>query len=185
VNPDPATLLLRDYHLPPPPSWWPPAPGWWLVTLLLLLAGGLSWWWYRRQRRLAPLRAARRELASLRRAAAKGADPSQVVARLSMLLRRVALLCHPQERIACLSGSAWLWFLDRAMEDEPFSHGSGRALIEAPYRQGVEIDLEPLFELAELWLVNEFRSDTDRINLIYHPRKMARPEPSPPGHESC
>ena len=47
MNPlDPATLPLRDIHLPLPVDGWPPAPGWWLVALVVasLVAAGVVRW---------------------------------------------------------------------------------------------------------------------------------------------
>jgi hypothetical protein len=51
---DPASLPLRDIHLPAAISWWPPAPGWWLLAIALTL-GPLSvglWWRWRQRTRL-------------------------------------------------------------------------------------------------------------------------------------
>ena len=66
-EPDIGHLLqqLHDIHPAAEPSWWPPAPGWWLLAALLLalLAYGVHRWRVR-QRRLAPLRAAERELSA-------------------------------------------------------------------------------------------------------------------------
>ncbi len=161
----PASLPLRDIHLPSPPSWWPPAPGWWLLAGALLLSLLLATWLWFRWRRRAPLRSALRELQQLRQAACSGAEPSALVARLSMLLRRIALLCHPERRVACLSAGAWLRFLDEGLEGAPFSSGPGRALAEAPYRPQADTDLAALFSLAETWIVNQFNTRCYEIKL--------------------
>ncbi len=166
MNPsDPATLPLRDIHLPPPPAWWPPAPGWWLLAGVLLILLLLATWLWFRWRRHAPLRSALRELQQLRQAVRSGAAPSILVARLSMLLRRIALLRHPERRVACLSGGAWLRFLDEGLEGTPFSSGPGRALAEAPYRPQTEADLAVLLDLAESWIIKQFNTSSYRIKL--------------------
>jgi Domain of unknown function (DUF4381) len=124
--PQPASLdALRDIHLPQPVSLWPPAPGWWLLLALLLTLAAATFVWLRR-RRQRPLRwqrAALRELDELEARHLSGADPSELAAALSALLRRGALARFGAE-VASLHGEPWVELLCRPS-------GSGRSEPEA------------------------------------------------------
>lgn len=156
----PATLQLRDIHLPGAAPFWPPAPGWWIVAAVVLLAIG---WiavaaWRRRERE----RARRRLLDAL---AALQSDftrerSSEHLARVARLLRRVALSRFPRERVASLSGSAWLRFLDESGGDGRFANGPGRVLGSAPYQRSVprDMDIDGFVETVRAWVDINSRS---------------------------
>jgi hypothetical protein len=134
LAPDPLAGL-RDWHFPEPVTWWPPAPGWWLVAgLILLLAVVAARWWRARRRRTAPLRAAMRELASLRSGLDSERNGRRFAAQVSVLLRRLALVLYPREQVAGLTGLAWLAFLDRTGGAGDFTRGPGQVLADLPYR---------------------------------------------------
>lgn len=142
---------LRDIHLPPMPPWWPPAPGWWLLGLGALAAvalgarAGLRTW-----RRGRGRRAAVRALDMLRRRLHQGESPQVLSAELSVLMRRAALSRYPRERVAGLTGNAWLEFLDD--DAHRFTRGAGRALASAPYTRAEQVDMEALLSLCETWM---------------------------------
>ena len=151
---------LRDIHLPPDPSWWPPAPGWWILAIVLLAAISFGAWMLVREWRERQWR--RRVAAELDRiAATHGAQPVQLAAEVSQLLRRASLLIEPNA--AALEGDAWLAFLDRQIDggtatkaDVRFQSDAGRALIDAPYRRvddpAANVDTGALIGLARSWL---------------------------------
>jgi hypothetical protein len=152
LNPDPLAQL-RGYHLPEPVSWWPPAPGWWLLAVLLpAVIGTAAWLFLVYRRRVAARRSARRELQALRSAHAAGSDDAALARGLSRLLRRFALARFPRERVAGLTGEAWLRFLDRYATDRAFTAGAGRALVEAPYRPDAPLPATELTNLVEQWI---------------------------------
>ncbi len=142
-------LELRDIHLPADPAFWPPAPGWWLAgglilaLVVLVIARGLKAW--RRHRRR------RRALAQLQALATLGPGP-ELAARVSELLKRVALGSFTRREVAGISGRAWLTFLDRTGGDGRFAEGPGRALAEGPYLASAEFDAAALLELAKDWV---------------------------------
>ena len=106
MSPDWLTQLAPA-HAPPPPSAWPPAPGWWvLAALLLALLAGALWRWRDPRRRR--VRAALREL---RRIRAANPDPQTSARAIESLLRRYAMAVFGRERVARLTGEAWLAFL--------------------------------------------------------------------------
>lgn len=154
---DPEQIPLRDLHLPEAIGWWPPAPGWWLLAGVLLAA--LAWvlvraW--RRWRRERARRLALRELARLRREHRARPDPVALGARLSVLLRRTMLAYGARGEVAGLTGERWLEWLDRGLEDRPFSAGPGRSLAELPYRapasRGAAADVDGLLDAVRLRL---------------------------------
>lgn len=121
---------LAPEHAPPPPSWWPPAPGWWSIAVLCLLAPFLVIAWrrfYGRARGRTARSAALLELTHIRAEA-----QSDVAARIQRLLRRYALTVYGSDRVAPLSGEAWLDFLARH-GGERFAGEDGRALLRAAY----------------------------------------------------
>lgn len=145
---------LRDIHPPPPVPWWPPAPGWWVLLVLLVIA--LAVVGYRYYRRQAPARAALRELGRLAEEYRGRPEPGILAAGLSRLVRRLALVGYPKERVAGLTGEAWLGFLDRTLDDgRQFRDGPGRVLITAPYRRTPDLDGVALLALVEQWVAKQ------------------------------
>lgn len=133
---DPEQIPLRDLHLPEAIGWWPLAPGWW-VLLALFAVGALillrrAW---RRWRRDAPRRLALKELARLEGSWREAPNPVLLAAGLSELVRRTMLAYASRQEVAGLTGREWLAWLDRGLDEKPFSEGPGRVLQELPYRR--------------------------------------------------
>jgi hypothetical protein len=119
---------LAPEHPPTNPSWWPPAPGWWVssVLLLALIAAGIAWW--RNPRR----RLRRAALRELRRINITDADLGQTARAVQDLLRRYALAAFGHERVARLSGEAWLRFV-AARGAEGLAGPLGQSLLSASF----------------------------------------------------
>ena len=149
---DPLAGLI-DIPLPQEVSLWPQTWPLRLALVLIAAAAVLTIWrlvhWYRAGKYR---REALAELDGIRRAA-DGA-PDQVAVRLSLLVRRTALVVFPRETVAPLAGSAWLAFLDRSYGGEEFSQGAGRLLISAPYQRAVpdRDQLDELVSLVSRWI---------------------------------
>jgi len=139
----PEQLPLHDIHLPEPISFlWPLAPGWWLllaVVLLLILASIWLLRWFK-----APKRIALRHLKKLEKAYSD--DPKKLVQEISTLLRRFYITKYPRKEVASLTGQAWLEFLGKPL----LTKNQGRCLIDAPYRENVEIDTKALLNLCRI-----------------------------------
>lgn len=132
---NPETLPLRDLHLPEAIGWWPPAPGWWLLVALLVLGLVLAARaLHRRHRQNAARRLALAELARLQKNWEADLDTAALASGTSDLLRRAMLAYAPRQEMAGLTGRAWLEWLDRGLERQPFSRGPGRSLEDLPYR---------------------------------------------------
>lgn len=147
-------LRLRDIHLPGAPAFWPPAPGWWLVTATLVAL--LAWMAVAALRRYRIRRQRQRvlsALASLERQLASERTPD-ALAHMSVLLRRLALMRFPRQRVAALTGNAWLRFLDESGGNGQFAHGPGRVLATAPYQRSLPSDLDAarLVALLREWV---------------------------------
>ncbi len=119
---------LAPGHAPTAPGWWPPAPGWWAVGLLcVLLTLMLLWQAGRPERR--PRRAALRQLRLIR---ASDADGAVVARAIQNLMRRYALAVFGPERVARLSGEAWLSFVIDS-GGEALAGSAGRTLLAAAF----------------------------------------------------
>ena len=147
--------VLKDIHLPAAPGWWPPAPGWWvLAAIVLALIVFALWKWGKNHQRQKRETAVMAELRRVRADWLQHANPQRLCADLSNFLRR---LSRPVDAgSVALNGEAWLGFLDR--------HGDGfgddgKALILAPYRPGLAIDVDRLYTLVERHTRNVLQKD--------------------------
>lgn len=151
---DPEQLPLRDLHLPEAIGLWPLAPGWWV--LIVLAIAGLVYLLYKRILRWrwnAARRLALRELARVRREYEHGADAIALGKELSELVRRSMLAYAPRGEVAGLTGDSWLRWLDRGLEDAPFTAGAGRNLETLPYQRPEkvqdEVDIAALIDAVQ------------------------------------
>ena len=121
---------LAPAHAPAPPGWWPPAPGWWISAALALLAAAAAvWWWHDPHR--ASRRAALRELKRIRE---ELADPRTSARAIESVLRRYAMAVFGGERVARLTGKAWLEFV--AAEGGTLPEEAGRSMLAAAFGGG-------------------------------------------------
>ena len=133
---DPTQIPLRDLHLPDAVGWWPLAPGWWILATLALAGAG---WLFRRylaaRARGSARRHALQRLQVLTAAYEEHRDTVRFTAELSALLRRTMLAYAPRREIAGLTGDAWLAWLDGDFDRPRFRTGTGRKLLDLPYRR--------------------------------------------------
>jgi len=150
---DPASLALRDIHLPEPIGFWPLAYGWWLLiaaVVILALVGGVLWQRWQRRR---PLREALRALESATLLHQQG-KLDEALQLVSQTLRRLAMtLAAPT--VAGLTGDAWLAWLDSRWSREGFQTGAGKLLVAAPYRPTGQVNTaqtRDVIDMARSWL---------------------------------
>ncbi|MBF0137397.1 MAG: DUF4381 domain-containing protein [Magnetococcus sp. DMHC-1] len=145
---------LRGLHAPTEIQFWPPAPGWWLVAGGVMLALVVVWLgkWWRRRLSKDRKRAALRELAAIEARFRADGDAAALAVNVSMLLKRSAMTRFARQKVASLSGEAWLEFLATTGNNPAFTGGAGRILATAPYRPGVAVDPEPLLAAARGWI---------------------------------
>ncbi len=113
MSSDPGDLArMADLVLPPAISFWPPAAGIWIVggaaAGMLALAG---WRALRRYRADAYLRTAAAEIEFAVRAVGPGRG--DIAEAVSAILKRAAMIAHGRERVAALTGQAWISFIAR------------------------------------------------------------------------
>jgi hypothetical protein len=114
---------LHDFYQPTPPAWTPQTIGWYVsfaiigLFLLWIIVRTIRKWLANRYRR-----EALRELVSL--------PPNQ----FSTLLKRTALAAWPREKIASLSGEAWLSFLSETARGSSFQNSPGDRIEEVALR---------------------------------------------------
>jgi hypothetical protein len=82
------------------------------------------------------------------------------LARVSLLLRRLALTRFPQAKVAALTGNAWLRFLDESGGQGRFANGPGRVLGSGPYQRALppDVDIAGLVALVRDWVERNSRS---------------------------
>jgi hypothetical protein len=161
VTPVSLANRLHDIHELDPASIWPLATGWWLLLaaalLLVLLVVGLRRWRPDLQRfipRYGWSRDAAHELTALRHQISY-ADTKVMAARLSELMRRIAIARCGRERCAGLHGDLWLAWL--AVHDPAgFDwRNRGRLLLDLPYAPPGDLDQQPelrdLIDAALVW----------------------------------
>ncbi len=151
---EPASLPLRDIHLPDPVSLWPLAPGWWALMILLVTVTLLTMYFIRRYRnhKISALYLAKQELERIKTDFNINNDKSNLVKELSELIRRLSISIFPREESAGLTGEEWLKFLDQYSDKNEFDTGIGRVLIEAPYQADPEFNSNELLALIATWV---------------------------------
>ncbi|WP_342447551.1 DUF4381 domain-containing protein [Legionella israelensis] len=143
---------LKDIHLPAPISWWPLAPGWYiLAALLLFIFLALAYKIYQRYLDSRPKKQALKLLDEYYQQYEKQRNCSFISARVSELLKRVALAYYPRKNVAGLKGEDWIHFLNRTGKEVNFNPVKNM-LLELPYQPNETCSLKPLFTRAERWI---------------------------------
>lgn len=125
---------LKDLQLPDAVSIFPLAPGWYAVIILLvLIALALGYWQIRslrKQRKVANIVGLLNNI--------KLQDNPQLLAEVSILLKRVAREKFPEQQPQNLFGEKWLQFLDNSGKTTEFTQGAGRILLEVYQNKELE-----------------------------------------------
>lgn len=116
--------------------------------------------WTNRYRRAALL-----ELQRLAAASRRVDQRAQALARLTELLKRVALVAWPRAIVAPLSGAQWLAFLDRTGRTRDFTGMPGRLLGHITYRAHTadelrQAEVDDLFRVARSWILDHDKTVT-------------------------
>jgi hypothetical protein len=134
---------LHDYYHPAPPAWTPQTIGWYVLFAAAALL--LLWFAIYAIRRWFANRYRREVLHEL-----VIATPDQ----FSALLKRTALVAWPREKVASLSGDAWLQFLGNAAATELFRSAPGNRIEElALFGNAASVeDEQTLRTIAAEWI---------------------------------
>lgn len=153
INPQAQELAqLRDIHMPEAIGWWPLAPGWYLLVLLIIaVLAAITIFAVRHYKNGHFKRQALRLLETYHQQYQQESNSQVYAARVSELLKRVALVYFPRSKVASLQGDAWIEFLNQTAKGLHFE--SLRVeLLEAPYQPLIKQDLTLLFEMTRSWI---------------------------------
>jgi hypothetical protein len=117
-----------------------------VAFLATALVAGLLWWLWDPRR--GPRRAALRELRLIRESAA---DAASLARSIESVLRRYALAVFGPERVASLTGQAWLGLV-ASEGGEPLAGAPGRSLLAAAFGGDISDDREQWLAGAESFL---------------------------------
>lgn len=147
-----ALTQLKDIHLPAQVGWWPLAPGWYAVLLLLFIAViTITYKLYKRQMNARPKKQALLLLHTYVTQYEQDHNAQLASARISELLKRVALVYYPRAQVASIYGEAWITFLNQTSTGIDFQPVRSM-LLETPFQSGAQVHLKPLIRRAELWI---------------------------------
>lgn len=140
---------LKPLHLPNAVSIFPLAIGWYLLLALIIIGIIITISYFvLRQKKL------KKQVYQLLAEIQNHATPdnhNQVIAQVSILLKRVARLKFPKHKPENLFGEDWLIFLDKTGATKDFTKGSGRVLLNI-YKNNSMINTNELFALTRKWL---------------------------------
>lgn len=143
---------LKDIHLPDPVGWWPLAPGWYAVMVItVLLLSCMVYWMHQRHVNGLAKRKALGLLAVYKEHYLKDKNAQVASARISELLKRVALVYYPRMEVASIHGDDWINFLNKTSKKIDFQPVKAM-LLDAPFKMVESVNLEPLFICAEQWI---------------------------------
>lgn len=147
-----ALTQLKDIHLPEAIGWWPLAPGWYVVMLLmLLLIAGVGYLIHKKHLNSLAKNQALKILDSYSEQYEKDRNVQLTSARISELLRRVALVYYPRREVASLHGDEWIVFLNKTGKKVDFTPVKAM-LLDSPFKTAETINLKPLITRARLWI---------------------------------
>jgi len=160
---NPAVQNLKDIHLPPAISAWQLAPVWiTLIILFCICATCIAMHFHKMKLRRVALKTALRTLQNLRLSAEE--HPLHVVNEISQLLRRVSLFYFNREKVAGLTGNAWLDFLNQTGHTLKFNDKEISTLLtQSQYQKSQDIDLHALFELTKHWLMTVSKTHREKV----------------------
>ena len=147
-----ALIQLKDIHLPQSIGWWPLAPGWYaLILLILCLTIGLAYLIHKRKINALAKNQALELLKTYKEHYEKDRNAQVASARISELLRRVALVYYPRVEVASLYGNAWVEFLNQTSKAVDFKPVQSM-LLDSPFKTEETVNLNPLITRAQLWI---------------------------------
>ena len=150
------TQLLGEVIAPPAvaegPLIWPPAIGWWILLVGIIACLVLTTIWFKKTKKK------KAEFAYLNSALSKIATPDssssheeqlEFTKALNRALKAIALEKFGHQKVASLSGDAWLAFLDETGKCNHFTQGSGQVFGKGMYQKHVA-DLPPPDHLKDI-----------------------------------
>lgn len=136
---------LRNLHLPHAIDSWPWAPGWYFLIAFIVISLSLSIYFFIKHKRASLYkRQALQELKHIQEQHQQTLNTQQTTQMLSALLKKIALVHFPREKISRLSGESWLIFLDQISKSQDFTQGAGTLLGERLFKNKEDISADAL-----------------------------------------
>ncbi len=148
---DPQPEGLIEIALPQAIAYRPETIGWLILFGLVFIL--LVWIVYRRyQHRKANRyrRWALEKLEDIERILRQNLGLEKALAEIPVLVKQTALHCFPREKIASLSGDAWLRFLDVSYGGTDFTDGPGQILGQTAYQPQKRLEEYKAEEIHDL-----------------------------------
>lgn len=144
--PEMPVLPLRDIKLPPEPGFWPLAPGWWvLIGLLLVILVWLSIKWLGYLRRKKRWLEIEQQLSAIEFDYLQNSNKQQLLADLSVFLRRFVKFQLGQNKSVTLTGKNWIAHLNQLQGQKLFAPYA-KALGEGVFQHNPDYDADGLLE---------------------------------------
>lgn len=141
---------LKDIHLPPVPSAFPPNENVWYISAGVIVLSFLIRFALKRRRQVTAKAYA---FAEIERIAKRGTARDKITALLG-LLRRMALMKFPKERVAVLHGTQWSTFLKDTLKSKTLDARAAYLIEQAAYLPPDQLkntDVAPLAAVVRQW----------------------------------
>ena len=141
---------LKDIHLPPMPPAFPPDEKVWIWAAGIIALTFFIRFALKHRRRLT---AKAYTFAEIDRIAKQGTPGDKITALLG-LLRRMALMKFPKERVAALHGTQWSAFLKDTLKSKTLDERAAYLIEQAAYlppEQLKNTDVAPLAAVVRQW----------------------------------
>lgn len=141
---------LKDIHQPAKVSIFPLAPSWYLLlALLVILASIIIWLKLHKKKKAQQIKQIYSILGTLEQNCTSN---KELLADISILLKRVAMWRFPDRQVQLKFGNEWLVFLDQTGKTTEFSSGIGKCLANSYQFNANNNDYQALFNLIKKWL---------------------------------
>ena len=142
---------LIEIALPRAIPYRPETIGWFILLGLVFIF--LIWIVYRRYKHHKANRYrlwALEKLQDIERILRQNLGLEKALAEIPVLVKQTALHCFPREKVACLSGEAWLRFLDVSYGGTDFTDGPGQILEQTAYQPQKKLEQYKAEEIRDL-----------------------------------
>ncbi|TDR23629.1 DUF4381 domain-containing protein [Marinicella litoralis] len=145
-------LPLRDIKLPAEPGFWPLAPGWWLLLVLsLLLLTWLAVKWYRYVQKKRRWQQIEHQLAEIELQFKQSNNKQNLLAEISVFLRRFVKFQLQQKKATTLAGQQWTDHLNQLQQEQPFLPFE-QALTTGVYQHNFDYDATELLKTTRQFI---------------------------------
>ncbi|MDI1352526.1 MAG: DUF4381 domain-containing protein [bacterium] len=143
---------LHDIHLPPSIGWWPLAPGWYALLLGLTITVIVAVYFvYKKHLNALAKKQALLLLHAYSVQYEKDHNGQLASARISELLKRVALVYYPRQSVASICGDEWIDFLNQTGKGVDFKAVKSM-LLDSPFKPAAAEPIKPLIVQAHIWI---------------------------------